>query len=114
MAIQESDVTVILSSEIPDTIVHAVDASEKKLLIGTVLHYQSVYSTLTILHFPWTNFDDMKAGENYRQSYDSALSSYRPIPETRRHNCRGSRVRASLMARLNSYIFQPTIRWFQS
>lgn len=42
MAIQESDITVVLSSEIENTILNRVDSSERKLLIGTVLHYQSV------------------------------------------------------------------------
>lgn len=40
MAIQESDITVALSPELDDAISHQVDACEKKLLMGTVLHNQ--------------------------------------------------------------------------
>lgn len=40
MAIHEGDITVVLSPEIDDSISSQVDAREKKLLMGTTLHYR--------------------------------------------------------------------------
>ncbi|PCD25283.1 hypothetical protein AU210_014390 [Fusarium oxysporum f. sp. radicis-cucumerinum] len=42
MAIHEGDITVVLSPEIDDSISSQVDAREKKLLMGTTLHYSLV------------------------------------------------------------------------
>lgn len=47
MAIQDSDVTVELTPNLDDTVSSQVDAREKKLLMGTTVHYRQAQPYLS-------------------------------------------------------------------